>query len=57
MLASVKRKSANDEVKQYLTNQNIDSGEKLDLPQELIDLASQVEGELPDKNKEVEGGS
>ena len=57
LAGTVKRRSANDEVKQYLTNQNIDSGEKLDLPQELIDLASQVEGELPDKNKEVEGSS
>ena len=55
LAGTVKRKSANDEVKQYLTNQNIDSGEKLDLPQELIDLASQVEGELPDKDKEDEG--
>ena len=49
LAGTVKRTSANDEVKQYLTNQNIDSGEKLDLPQELIDLASQVEGEIPDK--------
>ena len=55
LAGTVKRTSANDEVKQYLTNQNIDSGEKLDLPQELIDLASQVEGELPDKNEDVEG--
>ena len=57
LAGTVKRKSANDEVKQYLTNQNIDSGEKLDLPQELIDLASQVEGELPDQDKQVEGSS
>ena len=53
LAGTVKRTSANDEVKQYLTNQNIDSGEKLDLPQELIDLASQVEGELPDKNEDA----
>ena len=37
------RTTANDEVKQYLTNQKTDSGEKLELPQELIDLASQAE--------------
>ena len=37
------RKSANDEVKQYLTNQKTDSGEKLELPQELLDIASQAE--------------
>ena len=53
LAGTVKRTSANDEVKQYLTNQNMDSGEKLDLPQELIDLASQVEGELPDKNEDT----
>ena len=37
------RTTANDEVKQYLTNQKTDSGEKLELPQELIDIASQAE--------------
>ena len=37
------RTSANDEVKQYLTNQKTDSGEKLELPQELIDIATQAE--------------
>ena len=37
------RTSANDEVKQYLTNQKTDSGEKLELPQELLDIASQAE--------------
>ena len=30
LAGTVKRTSANDEVKQYLTNQNIDSGEKLE---------------------------
>ena len=35
--------SANDEVKQYLTNQETNSGEKLELPQELLDIASQAE--------------
>ncbi|MFL2982974.1 MAG: 30S ribosomal protein S1 [Candidatus Neomarinimicrobiota bacterium] len=39
------RTSANDEVKQYLTNQKTDSGEKLELPQELLDIASQAEKE------------
>ena len=37
------RRSANDEVKQYLTNQKRESGEKLELPQELLDIASQAE--------------
>ena len=38
-----KRTSATDEVKQYLKNQETASGEKLELPQELLDLASQAE--------------
>ena len=38
-----KRTSATDEVKQYLSNQETGSGEKLELPQELLDLASQAE--------------
>ena len=38
-----KRTSAADEVKQYLSNQETDSGEKLELPQELLDLASHAE--------------
>ena len=38
-----KRTSATDEVKQYLKNQENTSGEKLELPQELLDLASQAE--------------
>ena len=38
-----KRTSATDEVKQYLRNQETTSGEKLELPQELLDLASQAE--------------
>ncbi len=38
-----KRTSATDEVKQYLRNQETSSGEKLELPQELLDLASQAE--------------
>jgi hypothetical protein len=38
-----KRNSATDEVKQYLSNQKTNSGEKLELPQELLDIASQAE--------------
>ena len=38
-----KRTSAADEVKQYLSNQETDSGEKLELPKELLDLASHAE--------------
>ncbi len=49
LAGSVKRTSANDEVKQYLKNQNTGSGEKLELPQELINLASQVEEEVVEK--------
>ncbi len=47
-----KRTSANDEVKQYLNNQNTDSGAKLELPQELLDLASQAEKETVDDASE-----
>ena len=35
--------TATDEVKQYLKNQETGSGEKLELPQELLDMASQAE--------------
>ena len=55
LAGNVKRASANDEVKQYLNNQNTDFGEKLELPQELIDLASQVEGDFPSKKLEDVG--
>ena len=55
LAGNAKRTSANDEVKQYLHNQNTDSGEKLELPQELIDLASQVEADLPSKKIEDAG--
>jgi small subunit ribosomal protein S1 len=48
-----KRNSATDEVKQYLNNQKTDSGEKLELPQELLDLASQVEKDGVDQDDEI----
>ena len=35
--------TATDEVKQYLKNQETGSGEKLELPQELLDMASEAE--------------
>ena len=38
-----KNNSANNEVKQYLKDQNIEASEKLDLPKELIEIASQAE--------------
>jgi small subunit ribosomal protein S1 len=38
-----KTTSATDEVKQYLKNQDTDSSGKLELPQELLELASQAE--------------
>jgi small subunit ribosomal protein S1 len=43
LAGSGKRNSATDEVKQYLSNQKTNTGEKLDLPQELLDIASQAE--------------
>jgi len=46
-----KRTSANDEVKQFLNNQKLDSGEKLELPQELLELASEAEKEDLDDSK------
>ena len=55
LAGAANRTSANDEVKQYLTNQKTDSGEKLDLPQELLDIASQAEKEgVEDINIETE---
>jgi small subunit ribosomal protein S1 len=38
-----KSTNATNEVKQYLKNQDTDSSEKLDLPQELLDMASEAE--------------
>ena len=38
-----KNNSANNEVKQYLKDQNVEASEKLDLPKELIEIASQAE--------------
>ena len=38
-----KNNSANNEVKQYLKDHNIAASEKLDLPKELLDIASQAE--------------
>jgi len=51
-----KTTSATDEVKNYIKNQDTGSGEKLDLPQELLDLASQAEkdGVSDDADKAVE---
>ena len=55
LAGAANRTSANDEVKQYLTNQKTDSGEKLELPQELLDIASQAEKEgVEDINVEKE---
>ncbi len=50
LAGTTKRTSANDEVKQYLNNQEIDSGEKLELPQELLDIASQAEKETTEES-------
>ena len=38
-----KNNSATNEVKQYLKDQNIDASEKLELPKELLEIASQAE--------------
>jgi small subunit ribosomal protein S1 len=43
LAGSGKRSSATDEVKQYLSNQKTSTGEKLELPQELLNIASQAE--------------
>ena len=43
LAGSGKRNSATDEVKQYLSNQKTNTGEKLELPQELLNIASQAE--------------
>ena len=43
LAGTANRTSANDEVKQYLNNQRTESGEKLELPQELIDMARNAE--------------
>tara|TARA_B100000287_G_scaffold428998_1_gene481430 strand:+ start:141 stop:2075 length:1935 start_codon:yes stop_codon:yes gene_type:complete len=50
LAGTTKRASANDEVKQYLNNQELDSGEKLELPQELLDIASQAEKETTEES-------
>ena len=53
-----RRNSATDEVKQYLNNQKTNSGEKLELPQELLDIASQAEKDGENgKNNETENTS
>lgn len=48
-----KTTSATDEVKHYLKNQDTDSGNKLELPQELLDMASQAEKDGVDDNNEA----
>ena len=55
LAGTAKSPSAADEVKQYLKNQDTDSGEKLDLPQELLELASEAEKDgVPDESGESE---
>jgi len=49
-----KRTSAADEVKQYLSNQETGSGEKLELPKELLDLASHAEKDGVDNTPPTE---
>ena len=49
-----KRTSAADEVKQYLSNQDTGSGEKLELPKELLDLASHAEKDGVDNTPPTE---
>ena len=48
------RTSAADEVKQYLSNQETGSGEKLELPKELLDLASHAEKDGVDNTPPTE---
>ena len=50
-----RRNSATDEVKQYLSNQKTSSGEKLELPQQLLDIASQAEKDgITNDNKDMD---
>jgi small subunit ribosomal protein S1 len=50
-----RRNSATDEVKQYLSNQKTNSGEKLELPQQLLDIASQAEKDgVTNENKDID---
>ncbi len=53
-----RRNSATDEVKQYLSNQKTNSGEKLELPQELLDIASQAEKDgVANDSKDIDESS
>ena len=53
-----RRNSATDEVKQYLSNQKTNSGEKLELPQELLDIASQAEKDgVANESKDIDESS
>ena len=53
-----RRNSAADEVKQFLSNQKTNSGEKLELPQQLLDIASQAEKDgVTNENKDIDDSS
>ncbi len=59
LAGATNRTSANDEVKQYLSNQKTSDGDKLELPQELLEIASQAEkdgkvSEEPEQESEKE---
>jgi hypothetical protein len=45
-------------VKQYLSNQKTNSGEKLELPQQLLDIASQAEKDgVVNESKDIDESS
>ena len=45
------RTNANDEVKEYLKKQQTNTGEKMEMPQELLDLANQVKQDQSERKK------
>jgi len=54
LAGSGNRTNANDEVKEYLKKQQTNTGEKIEMPQELLDLANQVKQNQSDDEKSGE---
>ncbi len=56
LAGNTKTASANDEVKNYLKNQNTNTGEKIDFPKELLEQArsAESEGDLEDNSGDEE---
>ena len=51
LAGSGNRTNANDEVKEYLKKQQTNTGEKMEMPQELLDLANQVKHDQSESKK------